>query len=286
MKKILCLIAAIACILSFASCENSTATLNGKTPYEVYTAAQAYIENHMDVCVETIKNTSKVKMSYGDALYDVNYSATSTNVYNLTNGEKYMYSKDTTDTEIVGVAKQSESSELWFIGDELYEIVDGEKMCVKGLSYDQFLTALYSIMGVDQDEATLMNVPESWMKGVSFKSNGETFYYEVELDPDELDGGYEKLLETILGGSLGSVGVKSDVESYKMEVHFDKSGNLEMYKEIFKGTFDIGGMVIEMDGVQEVTYDFDNVPAVTAPTDKAEYVDITEEFKALIGISG
>lgn len=286
MKKILCLIAAIACILSFASCENSTATLNGKTPYEVYTAAQAYIENHMDVCVETIKNTSKMKMSYGGKSHDVNYSATSTNVYNSANGEKYMYSKDTTDIEIVGVTTQSESSELWFIGDELYEIVDGEKMCVKGLSYDQFLTALYSIMGVDQDEATLMNVPESWMKGVSFKSNGETFYYEVEMDPDELDGGYEKLLETILGGSLGSADVKSDVESYKIEVHFDKSGNLEMYKAIVKGTFDIGGIVIEIDGVEEVTYDFDNVPAVTAPADKAEYVDITEEFKALIGISG
>lgn len=220
------------------------ATLNGKTPEELYDAAVAKLATLTNY---EMTSTQLITMSYGGQQMPINQVV----VAKVNGLEQYI--KSTNDME------ESGNMEMWYINEWMYVIANNVHNKAN-ITHD--IMAEYYLPEGSTGDSALMSFPKEWFKDIQFFQDGEAYYIEFVVSGEEY---CQYMKSTSLGDLVQGV---TDI-SYK--VYFDKDGNL-------------GDIVTEFDYVVQninchlkATSSISNIGNVVieAPANPDSFVDVT-----------
>ena len=252
MKKFLSLLLALVLVctmFSLVSCDQSdkdrdkdkddektVETLNGKTPEELYLAAQETLKIAPSYSVES---TQVITMSYQGESMVMNQA-----VFNKINGDD-SYVKTSNDMD------SSMSMEAWYVDGVVYAAMNGMKVKAN-VDKEEFMQ---QYMGKDPSESTLLDIPESWFEDIKFEKSGDAWVLNFVVSGEE----YSQYFENIgLGGEISG--------NVKHKVYFDKNGNLEKVDT----TFDMSVQGIDAHCVSTSIITIETV-TITPPADADSY---------------
>ncbi len=245
MKKIISLLLALVLstlvLVSCGDSDNGVATLDGKTPEELYELSQQSLAAATSY---TVNATQVITMSAGGQSMTINQV-----VISEINGDE-AHLKATNDME------SSMNMEVWYVDGIVYSSMFGIKAKAE-VDKEAFME---EYMDKDPSESTLLDIPESWYKNIKFQKTGDDWYIKFVISGEKYT---EYFAEAGLGGTI-----TGDVTH---KVFFDDDGNLEKITTSFD--LDMQGISAHCDSISTVT--IGNV-TITAPADADSYqaVDI------------
>ncbi|MBQ9761411.1 MAG: hypothetical protein IJW16_08715 [Clostridia bacterium] len=211
MKKLLSILLCLALICCSAftqvACDDEddnsdgkgVATLNGKTPQDLYSAALAKVKGLTNYEMTT---TQVITMSAQGQTVTMN---------------QVLLSKINGQDNYVKLANDMESSvnmETWYVGEWVYVITNTARNKAN-ITYAEMVDK-YMPDGAT-GESALMNIPEAWFKDVRFQQEGEKYYIQFIVSGEE----YTTFMKsTALGDKL------QGVEDVSYKVYFDAQGEL------------------------------------------------------------
>ena len=181
--------------------KGDTPTINGKTPSQLYAEAAAKL-TQFSHNYESNAHVS-MDMTYGDETH----TFTMTMISRESNGN--VYSKLYGDEMLTG----GMASEAWYVDGWLYQVRDGKKIKVE-MSLQDYMDKFYA---AEEDERTLMDIPESWLSDVGFFATENGGYFRVILCGQEM-------LDALDRVGIGSDGTTIDYVTY--DVYFNAKGEL------------------------------------------------------------
>lgn len=260
MKKLLALLLAMTLILSmfaFASCNkkgnddedeevqestnsDTVKKLAGQTPEELYASVKAKLA---EASYFTVDTTQVIEMTYeGDSMTMNQY------VISRRHGNNE-YIKTTNDMS------PANNMEVWYVDGMLYAKTSAGKIKAE-LDKETFMQ---QYMGKDPGESTLLDIPESWFKGMKFEKDGEKWILKIVISEEK----YEEYFANLgIGGDL--------VGPLNYYLYFDKDGNLESIKTVCDYAITSTGITITAHMESTATVSFEEY-VITPPADADTY---------------
>ena len=235
-KRILVLLLAVVCLISFASCKKDTAV-------SLYTGAMTAMEetNAMDA-----KMTIKMSMKMGDETQDqdivMNIKANGNNIY-----------------------METEDAKITYVDGVVYMNYGEHSKYKSTVSVEDFEKEYGSVSDIEFPELT-----EEKLKEIELVEDGDNRSFTVTMDAATMKDYMTKLLGDVMGDSDDMPELNfSDID---MTATFDKDDNMTKMNMKFSLTYSIMGTDVEMS--MDLTYEFNPIttaPTITAPADAADY---------------
>ena len=235
-KRILVLLLAVVCLVSFASCKKDTAA-------SLYTGAMTAMEemNAMDA-----KMTIKMSMKMGDETQDqdivMNIKANGNNIY-----------------------METEDAKITYVDGVVYMNYGEDSKYKSTVSVEDFEKEYGSVSDIKFPELT-----EEKLKEIELVEEGEFRSFSVTIDPATMKDYMTKMIGDVMGG--GDNMPEFTFSNIDMKATFDKDDNLTKVDMKFSLSADIAGQKLEMS--MDMTYEFNPIttaPTITAPADAADY---------------
>ena len=256
MKKLTALLLALFCVFSLFSmtaCDEEGAkdlkALNGKTPEELYNFTLEKLANIQSYEMQTSQDIAiKGEASSMAMTTSIIAKVAGDNAYSKISANIFGFQTDT---------------ETWYVDGVVYTSVLDEKTKAT-VSKQEFLDEYFN---TDTEESSLLDIPKSWFKDITFKPDGDSYYLNFVVSGSEFN-------ELFDDADLEEADINGDV-SYK--VYFDKEGNLSKIITTFDMTVDMGlGTPVNASCVSTSHIRLDDTIVITAPEDAADYTDMSD----------
>ncbi len=249
MKKILLILLALTLAfssLALVSCDkeedgaNFVATLNGKTPKELYELSREALREAKSYSVTA---SQVITMTANGQKLTINQT-----VISKLNGDN-SYMKATNDYV------SDANMEAWYVDGIVYSSMAGVKAKAE-ITMEEYMQ---NYMGKDPSESTLLNIPESWFKDIKFREEKYGWSLNFVVDGTKY---------TEFFGNLGlNVSVSGNV---KYTIFFDEDGNVEKLNSVF----DANASGVKAHYVTESIIKIEPV-TITPPADADSYQSVT-----------
>ncbi len=249
MKKILLILLALTLAFSslgLVSCDkeedgaNFVATLNGKTPKELYELSRGILQEATSYSVTA---SQVITMTANGQKLTMNQTAIS-----KLNGDN-SYMKMTND--FVSDANM----EAWYVDGIVYSSMAGVKAKAE-ITKEEYMQ---NYMNTDPSETTLLDIPESWFKDIKFKEEKDGWSLNFVVDGTK----YTEL--------FGNLGLNASVSgNVKYTLFFDEDGNVEKLNSVFDAN--VSG--VKAHYVTESIIKIEPV-TITPPADADSYQSVT-----------
>ena len=238
-KRILVLLVAILCLVSFASCKKDT-------PESLYNSAMTAMEEAEGF---EAKATIKMDMKMGS----INNS-TSIEMDIKANGNN--------------MAINMEDYDIVYIDGVMYMDMGAEMGKMKmEISVEDFLEEY----GMTMNSSDFPTLAKEKFENVELTENGDVRSFTLTLDSKDI----KEIIDQTVASMVGE-DTEADFSDIAMTLTFDKDDNLIEYIIKFKMKY-AEPLVGEMDMDFEMIYEFPNpgtVPTITAPSDAADYEEM------------
>ena len=238
-KRILVLLVAILCLVSFASCKKDT-------PESLYTAAKTAMDEAEGF---EAKATIKMDMKMGSTS-----NSTTVEMDVKKNGNN--------------MAINMEDYDIVYVDGVMYMDMGKEMGKFKmELSLEDFLDEY----GMTMNSSDFPKLTEDDFKDIELKEDGDVRSFTLTLDAKDIK---EIVDETV--GSMVEEGTDVDYSDISLTLTFDKDDNLLDYSLKLKMAY-TQELVGEMSMDIEMRYEFENpgkIPTVSAPSDAADYEEL------------
>ena len=234
----------------------TVATLNGKTPIEVYRAAEEKLDN---VSNAKISGDAKIKIEISGSGMSLTESMDMT-ILSEKNGESIHTKMEATAN---GYAETEMLEEEWFVNGMLYtyskEGTDLSKT-KESMTYDEYVN---SDSGSGDDDF-LIEFEDEVLENAKFTKSGGKYHINVTLTGDEVNDLTSDMIDSIAGG------FEFDKVVYKLS--FNKDGDLVGMTISFSGSMTAEGATMSMEITIKLAITYGNVGVINPPADSSTYV--------------
>ena len=232
------------------------ATLNGKTPEELYKQMSEELSLATNMTMVADQDIEMIVNYQGQT---IPMGTTKQTVTQKFNGN---------DFSVVAENNMAAGTNCQYVDGIVYnvQITDGTK-----IKYAATIEQLNELGGVSAEEPKLLNLPESWFKDVTFhaEENGSRYYIELVLDGTAY--------EVLFSNMTALQGVK-EVSDVTHKVYFTAEGKIDSIHSTATVIMESEGMEITANVVSTSTYCDIGTTVVEAPADADSYrlVDISQ----------
>lgn len=246
--------------------EDGGATLNGMTPYEVYSQFDEKLASLASNCtIVTVSDVNSViVIPNNDPVISTNYIE----IIGATNGDNAYY-KSVMRTSVLGQTVE-DVIETWYVDGVLYTQSEGKKIKME-ITKEQAQKVVY---GEDEDSGKIIDIPKSWFNDVSFeKQKDGTYIMNIDMSGSRLSSAIRRL--GITSGEL-------DISDIKYAYKVDADGMIVAANGEY--TMELGGneggteYSASAVGTMETKYsNFGTTKEITIPADADSYIEVTYE---------
>lgn len=246
------------CIEEDPTGDNGTVTTTAPEDEEP-TPEEAY-----NIALEAVNNTDNYEMtSVQDIELTMTYNGQTVNQEQTQN----IVQKMNGENIYVRVDGAALEQETWYVDGTLYTISDGVQAKAT-LSLKEFQEQM---MGDSSNN--LLNIPESWFKGVEFKTVDGKKTLEFKIDGNEY--------LTLVGNMLDALGTSADdmnISEVVYTVYFTENGAIEKIVTVFSVSFSMQGVEATANYNTVTTVSIGTAGEITAPENGDSFIDVTDQM--------